>query len=73
MPLAVAFAKKVKVIGYDINKEKIELFKSGIDPYKNEVGNEAIRTNATVEFTVDENKLKEAILYCSCSNTHQFR
>jgi len=61
MPLAVAFAKKVKVIGYDINKEKIELFKSGIDP-TNEVGNEAIRTT-TVEFTADENKLKEAKFY----------
>ena len=31
MPIAVAFAKKrIKVIGYDLNKEKIELYKSGI-------------------------------------------
>lgn len=34
MPLAVAFAKKVNVIGYDLNREKISLYKSGIDPTK---------------------------------------
>lgn len=58
MPIAVAFAKKVKVIGYDLNAAKIELYKSGIDP-TNEVGNEAIR-NTAVEFTSDETKLREA-------------
>ncbi|NLY45107.1 MAG: nucleotide sugar dehydrogenase [Tissierella sp.] len=58
MPLAVAFAKKINVIGYDLNKEKIELYKSGIDP-TNEVGNDAIK-ETTVEFTSDESRLKEA-------------
>ncbi|HYE09818.1 MAG TPA: nucleotide sugar dehydrogenase [Patescibacteria group bacterium] len=58
MPIAVAFAKSVNVIGFDINKKKIELYKSGIDP-TNEVGNEAIK-RTTVEFTADETKLKEA-------------
>ena len=58
MPIAVAFAKKVDVIGYDISKEKIELYKSGIDPTK-EVGDESIR-ETTVDFTSDESKLKEA-------------
>ncbi len=58
MPIAVAFAKKVKVIGYDLNKAKIELYKSGIDP-TNEVGNDAIK-NSTVEFTADEAKLRES-------------
>lgn len=58
MPIAVAFSKKVKVIGYDLNAKKIELYKSGIDP-TNEVGNEAIK-NCTVEFTSDETKLQEA-------------
>ena len=37
MPLAIAFAKIVQVIGYDISSEKIKLYKSGIDP-TNEVG-----------------------------------
>lgn len=58
MPIAVAFAKKVKVIGYDLNEKKIDTYKSGIDP-TNEVGNEIIK-NTTVEFTSDETKLKEA-------------
>lgn len=58
MPIAVAFAKKVKVVGYDLNKAKIELYKSGIDP-TNEVGNEAIK-NSKVDFTSDETKLREA-------------
>ncbi len=58
MPIAVAFAKKVDVIGYDLNAKKIELYKSGIDPTL-EVGDEAIK-NTTVEFTSDEAKLREA-------------
>lgn len=58
MPLAVAFAKKVEVIGFDSNKEKVELYKSGIDP-TNEVGNDAI-SETTVEFTSDESRLGEA-------------
>ncbi|HHT99091.1 MAG TPA: nucleotide sugar dehydrogenase [Acholeplasma sp.] len=58
MPIAVAFAKKVDVIGFDLNKKKIELYKFGIDP-TNEVGNEKIK-KTTVEFTDDETKLKEA-------------
>ena len=58
MPIAVAFAKKIKVIGFDLNKAKIELYKSGIDPTR-EVGDEAVK-NSSVEFTADETKLREA-------------
>ncbi|MGM0830643.1 MAG: nucleotide sugar dehydrogenase [Bacillota bacterium] len=58
MPIAVAFAEKVDVIGFDVNKEKIELYKNGIDPTK-EVGNEVIK-NTKLEFTSDESKLREA-------------
>ncbi len=58
MPIAVSFAKKAKVIGYDLNEKKIELYKNGIDPTL-EVGDEAIK-NTTVEFTADETKLREA-------------
>lgn len=58
MPIAVAFSKKVKVVGFDLNAKKIELYKNGIDP-TNEVGNEAIKA-CTVDFTADESKLKEA-------------
>lgn len=58
MPIAVAFSKFVDVIGFDVNKEKVELYKSGIDP-TNEVGNEEIK-KSTVEFTNEQSKLKEA-------------
>jgi len=58
MPIAVAFARKIKVVGFDLNAEKIALYQSGIDP-TNEVGNDVIR-DTKVEFTADESKLKEA-------------
>lgn len=58
MPIAVAFARKIKVVGFDLNEEKINLYKRGIDP-TNEVGNEVIQ-NTTVEFTADPARLKEA-------------
>ncbi len=59
MPIAHAFAKKgIKVIGFDLNKEKIELYKSGIDP-TNEVGNDEIKSTK-VHFTADETDLKKA-------------
>lgn len=57
MPLAVAFAKKTKVIGFDVNKSKVEKYRDGIDVTK-EVGDEAI-CNSTVEFTYEEERLKE--------------
>lgn len=59
MPIAVAFAKKgLNVIGFDLNKEKIELYKKGVDPTK-EVGDEAIK-QSTVKFTADASQLKNA-------------
>ncbi len=58
MPIAVSFAKKIKVIGFDLNQQKIELYQSGIDPTR-EVGNDVI-ASTTVEFTCDPAKLREA-------------
>ena len=59
MPIAVAFAKKgLNVIGFDLNKSKIELYKSGVDPTK-EVGDETIQ-KTTVQFTADETMLQKA-------------
>ncbi len=58
LPLAVAFARKVSVVGFDINREKISLYKSGIDP-TGEVGNRAVR-ESSIEFTDDEQRLAEA-------------
>ena len=59
MPIAVAFANKgIDVVGFDLNKAKIELYKSGVDPTK-EVGDEAIK-NSAVYFTSDEKDLQKA-------------
>ncbi|WML58628.1 nucleotide sugar dehydrogenase [Neobacillus sp. PS2-9] len=58
MPIAVAFSKKVNVIGFDVNEEKINQYKNGIDP-TNEVGNEFIKLTK-VDFTSNETRLKEA-------------
>lgn len=57
MPIAVEFAKKMKVIGYDINVKKIETYKKGLDPTK-EIGNEAIK-NSNVNFTSDPSDLQK--------------
>lgn len=59
MPIAHAFAKKgIHVIGFDLNKAKIELYKQGIDPTM-EVGDEEIK-NTKIHFTADETELKKA-------------
>lgn len=57
MPIAVEFAKHIKVIGFDINEKRVNEYKNGIDS-TNEVG-DAIK-DTTVEFTADPTKLKEA-------------
>lgn len=59
MPIAIAFAKHgIRVIGYDLNKEKIKIYESGVDP-TNEVGDDVIK-KTKVKFTADERELKNA-------------
>ena len=58
MPIAVAFAQIIDVIGFDLNEKKIDLYKRGIDP-THEVGDEAV-SSSTVDFTADETKLRNA-------------
>ena len=58
MPIAVAFAKKVNVIGFDSNSHKISLYKKGIDPTL-EVGDKTIK-ETSVEFTDEPERLNEA-------------
>ena len=60
LPLALEFAKKVPTIGFDINKEKLGLYRKGIDPTK-EAGDEAVQ-NTTLRFTDDPADLKEAAI-----------
>ncbi len=58
MPIAIAFAKKVDVIGYDYNKQKVEQYKNGIDP-TGEVGEEEIK-KTSLFFTSDADELEKA-------------
>lgn len=58
MPLAVAFALKVDVIGFDVNQEKIEQYKLGND-ITNEVGNDRLKASR-VYFTYNEKDLRNA-------------
>ncbi len=58
LPIAVEFSKKVNVIGFDINSNKIEKYKKGIDA-TNEVGQEAL-LNCKVDFVCDEKELDRA-------------
>ena len=58
MPIAVAFAKKADVIGFDNNSAKIGLYRQGIDP-TNEVGDSVIAAT-TVRFTDEEAELRKA-------------
>ena len=58
LPIALEFAKKISVIGFDINAERIELMKKGRDPSK-ELEKEAFE-NCDIEFTNSLDKLREA-------------
>ena len=58
MPIAVACAEQIDVIGFDLNAAKIALYQSGIDPTK-EVGDDVI-SKTTVDFTADPTRLREA-------------
>lgn len=58
IPLAIEFAQKTTTIGFDIDKNKIALYKRGIDS-TDEVGNEAISKTSLV-FTDDEKSIEDA-------------
>ena len=58
LPLALALAKKFRVVGFDINKERVELMKKGIDPSKELEGHEF--ENSDITYTADPDDLKKA-------------
>lgn len=58
LPIALEFAKKVSVIGFDINAERIALMKQGIDP-SNELEKEAFE-GCDITFTNSLDTLREA-------------
>lgn len=60
MPLAVTFAEKgINVIGFDLNKEKVNKYLNGEDP-TNEIGSERLKKLTTIGFTSNETKIREA-------------
>jgi len=61
LPIALEFAKKIKVIGFDIKPERIELMRKGIDP-SNELASEAFH-GADITFTYSPADLKSASLH----------
>jgi len=56
VPLAKAFSKHLKVIGYDINEEKIKYLKND-------------NTKQNIEFTSDPSKIKQADFVLICVPT----
>ena len=58
LPIALEFARKIPVIGFDINAKRIEMMKQGIDP-SNELESSAFE-NCDIEFTNNLDKLREA-------------
>jgi len=61
LPIALAFARKIKVIGFDINAVRVEMMKKGIDP-SNELEPEVFQ-NTDIRFTADKNVLKQAAFH----------
>ena len=58
LPIALAFARKINVIGFDINQKRVDMMKQNIDPSQELEA--AAFENCAIEFTADLEKLKEA-------------
>lgn len=58
LPIALEFAKKIRVVGFDIKPDRVELIKKGIDPSK-ELESDDFK-NTDITFTYDPNDLREA-------------
>ena len=61
LPIALAFARKSKVIGFDINEARIQLMKQGIDP-SNELDQQAF-ADCDIQFTHHLSDLEAAKFY----------
>ena len=61
LPIALEFAKKINVIGFDISQERIDLMKNKIDPSNELISNDF--ENCSIKFTSDLNVLKEASFF----------
>ncbi len=61
LPLALEFAKKISVIGFDINQQRVDLMKQAIDP-SNELDKEAF-SGCDIVFTTSLDVLREATFF----------
>ena len=58
LPIALEFARDIKVIGFDINQKRVDMMRNNIDP-SNELPSSAFE-GCDIEFTADINELKKA-------------
>jgi len=61
LPLAIEFAKKYKVIGFDINPERIHELNQRLDRTE-EASSEALQ-KTSIHFTSNQNELKDSTIY----------
>ncbi len=61
LPIALEFARKIKVVGFDINQERVDLMKNNIDP-SNELESSAF-DGCDIEFTCDLNDLRDVTFF----------
>jgi UDP-N-acetyl-D-glucosamine/UDP-N-acetyl-D-galactosamine dehydrogenase len=61
LPIALTFARRISVIGFDINAHRVGLMKKGIDPSK-ELDNESFK-NTDIQFTTNPDDLKQACFH----------
>jgi UDP-N-acetyl-D-galactosamine dehydrogenase len=61
LPIALEFAKKINVIGFDISQERIDLMKNKIDPSNELISNDF--ENCSIQFTSDLTELKKASFF----------
>ncbi|MFN9115179.1 MAG: nucleotide sugar dehydrogenase, partial [Bacteroidota bacterium] len=57
LPIALEFARKLKVVGFDINPERVDMMKNKIDP-SNELESEAF-DGCDIHFTADISELRD--------------
>ncbi len=61
LPIALEFAKKIKVVGFDINQKRVDLMKNNIDPSDELVASDF--EDCDIEFTADVDDLKECTFF----------
>ena len=61
LPIALEFARKISVVGFDINQQRVDMMKNGIDP-SNELEKEAFH-GCDIQFTANINDLKQCTFF----------